>query len=93
MDSINIYQAMEYVKHIFYNPLFIDQLLMEFIVQKIRESKGTIQEKERNETIILTLFDYLNNRDKSIKEIVDDLNEGNEEDRKIATTIKRLSIS
>ena len=84
---------MEYVKHIFYNPLFIDQLLMEFIVQKIRESKGTIQEKERNETIILTLFDYLNNRDKSIKEIVDDLNEGNEEDRKIATTIKRLSIS
>ena len=66
---------------------------MEFIVQKIRESKGTIQEKERNETIILTLFDYLNNRDKSIKEIVDDLNEGNEEDRKIATTIKRLSIS
>ena len=48
MDSINIYQAMEYVKHIFYNPLFIDQLLMDFIVQKIRESKGTIQEKERN---------------------------------------------
>ena len=65
---------------------------MDFIVGKIRDSKGTLSEKEKNEMIVRTLFDYLDNKDRSVKEICEELGEGNEEDRKIATTIKRLSI-
>ena len=83
---------MEYIKHIFSDALFVDELLMDFIVGKIRDSKGTLHEKEKNEMIVRALFDYLEDRARSVKEICLELGEGNEEDRKIATTLKRLSI-
>ena len=69
---------MEYIKHIFSDGLFVDELLMDFIVGKIRDSKGTLYEKQKNEMIVRTLFDYLEDKGRSVKEICEELGEGNE---------------
>jgi hypothetical protein len=66
IDSLSIYQAMEYVKNIFENYQFVDQFLMEFIVMRIREGSSTGAERERNENIVVALFDYLKNKEEII---------------------------
>jgi hypothetical protein len=66
LDPISIYQAMEYVKHLFHNPLFVDELLMEFIVLRIREAKNAPQVKERSGNIIRGLMNDLKSKEESI---------------------------
>jgi hypothetical protein len=57
---------MEYVKHLFHNPLFVDELLMEFIVLRIREAKNAPQVKERSGNIIRGLMNDLKSKEESI---------------------------
>jgi len=57
---------MEYVKNIFENPLFVDQFLMDFIVMRVRDGSGSPTDKEKMENIVMTLFDYLKNKEEVI---------------------------
>jgi ABC-type branched-subunit amino acid transport system ATPase component len=87
INSLNIYQALEYVHQLFGDPAFKDRLLLEFITLtlKIRDKD---QQKERGYQIALSLFDLFHDLKGSIEKQSTKLSKGNEEDAKLARKLR-----